>query len=522
MSNVFISYAQEDAPAARILTETLQRAGFSVWWDRHIPPGKTWDEIIGRELDTADCVLVLWSKISVASRWVREEAERSAARGCLIPVLVERVDPPFGFGRIHAADLSAWHGDEKDPGFAELCAAVSNLVKAAQRPPVAGAASPAHPPATAPALLIEAPTGTPPARLRFRRKVLWFAAGLLVTGVASVYVAQDCFAPRTAALPSVVGRPFEQAREQLISTGFTRILKDSGVAAEAEPGTVINQEPEAGTNLPLDSTVRLVVATPPRPGPRIAVLPSVVGRPFEQAMKQLISKGFRKILKDSRVAAEFEPGTVIRQDPEAGTNLPLDSSVRLLVATPPGQALLPPRQLSPASGTLFEEHLPRVTTLVWRPVPGAHSYTVEHTFLHQGQHCDAIARDGSIVTDLTDTTYTFNFVGAQPGCWRVWAVDVQGREGPKSPWWEFLYAAVAQATYDKIQTLYAQHKTTTRCDEIRRLVSGIETYLGDRSLVPSAFSATVQYPAPLPSPTIADLATDRITRIKGVRPACFQ
>ena len=31
------------------------------------------------------------------------------------------------------------------------------------------------------------------------------------------------------------------------------------------------------------------------------------------------------------------------------------------------------------------------------------------------------------------------FVGAQPGRWRVWAVDKEGREGFKSPWRLFVY-----------------------------------------------------------------------------------
>lgn len=129
MSQVFISYARPDAPAAEQLTRALQHAKFSVWWDRQIPPGKTWDEIIGRALDAAACVIVLWSNASVESRWVREEADRAARRGCLIPVLLEKVDPPFGFGRLEAADLSQWHGDEAAPEYVNLLASVAELVK---------------------------------------------------------------------------------------------------------------------------------------------------------------------------------------------------------------------------------------------------------------------------------------------------------------------------------------------------------------------------------------------------------
>ncbi len=128
MNQVFVSYAKEDSSIAEKLAKALQHAGYSVWWDRHIPPGKTWDEVIGRALDSATCVVVLWSRRSVESRWVREEAEKGASRGCLIPALVEKVEPPFGFGRIQAANLSGWSGDESDPEFTDLLQAVSDLV----------------------------------------------------------------------------------------------------------------------------------------------------------------------------------------------------------------------------------------------------------------------------------------------------------------------------------------------------------------------------------------------------------
>jgi hypothetical protein len=57
----------EDEPTAQILAGALQRAEFSVWWDRHIPPGKTWNDAIGRAPDDAARVLVLRSKVSVES-----------------------------------------------------------------------------------------------------------------------------------------------------------------------------------------------------------------------------------------------------------------------------------------------------------------------------------------------------------------------------------------------------------------------------------------------------------------------
>jgi len=97
-----------------------------------------------------------------------------------------------------------------------------------------------------------------------------------------------------------------------------------------------------------------------------------------------------------------------------------------------------PAQLSPASGTVFNNY-PRTTTLQWSTVPGAASYTVQIYYYQPGDTtCTGGAQD-YLTPNITNTSYTFNFVGAQPGCWRVWAVDAAGRQSPMSGWWEFSY-----------------------------------------------------------------------------------
>jgi serine/threonine protein kinase len=97
-----------------------------------------------------------------------------------------------------------------------------------------------------------------------------------------------------------------------------------------------------------------------------------------------------------------------------------------------------PVQLSPASGTVFNIY-PRTTTLQWTSVQGAASYTVQIYYYQPGDTtCSGGAQD-YLTPDITNTSYTFIFVGAQPGCWRVWAVDAVGRQSPASGWWEFSY-----------------------------------------------------------------------------------
>jgi hypothetical protein len=104
-------------------------------------------------------------------------------------------------------------------------------------------------------------------------------------------------------------------------------------------------------------------------------------------------------------------------------------------------AILTPTQLTPADGSVFD-HYPRTTTLKWTAVPGATSYTVEIDCYHccqSGKWCTDVGETWKLVPNLKATSYTFNFVGAQPGRWRVWAVDASGQESPKTGWWEFRY-----------------------------------------------------------------------------------
>jgi ABC-type sugar transport system substrate-binding protein len=132
MSDIFISYAREDQPRAEMLAQTLEGRGWSIFWDRTIPVGKTWRETIGRELDDARCVIVLWSKTSIESGWVQDEADDAKGRGVLVPILIENVQPPMGFRSIQAAHLEDWDGTQPTQAFRSLIADIAAVVG---RPP---------------------------------------------------------------------------------------------------------------------------------------------------------------------------------------------------------------------------------------------------------------------------------------------------------------------------------------------------------------------------------------------------
>ena len=128
MSDIFISYAREDQPRAEMLAQFLGGRGWSIFWDRTIPIGKTWRETIGSELDDARCVIVLWSKISIKSGWVQDEADEAKRRGVLVPILIENVQPPMGFRSIQAAHLENWDGTQSTQALGRLVADIAALI----------------------------------------------------------------------------------------------------------------------------------------------------------------------------------------------------------------------------------------------------------------------------------------------------------------------------------------------------------------------------------------------------------
>jgi cytoskeletal protein RodZ len=139
MADIFISYANEDRETAEQFAQLLESVGWQVWWDRRIPAGRTWRSILEDALREMRCLVVLWSKNSVQSPWVTEEAEEARRLGkTIVPVLIERVEPPIGFRAIQAANLADWNGSTDDPAaqqfIADLKSVLGDAVESAAPP----------------------------------------------------------------------------------------------------------------------------------------------------------------------------------------------------------------------------------------------------------------------------------------------------------------------------------------------------------------------------------------------------
>jgi TolB-like protein len=161
---IFISYSREDAETAKRFAEGFTREGFNVWWDASLRSGEIYDEVTENALRRAKAVVVLWSKRSVASRWVRAEATIALRNGTLVPAMIEACDRPVMFELTQTADLTGWRGNYSHPAWQALVADVRRFVENGACAPATEAASgAAHfpPPAAATGTRLPAATKSP-------------------------------------------------------------------------------------------------------------------------------------------------------------------------------------------------------------------------------------------------------------------------------------------------------------------------------------------------------------------------
>ena len=129
---------------ARRFAAAFEREGFSVWWDQTLHSGENYDQVTESALREAKAVVVLWSRKSVDSRWVRAEATTADRAGTLVPAMIEPCNRPIMFELKHTAELAHWKGEPNDPAWKAFVADVHRFVRkgepAASTPVVAQAA----------------------------------------------------------------------------------------------------------------------------------------------------------------------------------------------------------------------------------------------------------------------------------------------------------------------------------------------------------------------------------------------
>ena len=142
MAGVFLSYDRDDSEKARAIASALEKGGHSVWWDLQVRGGAQFSKVIEEALKAADVVVVLWSKNSVDSAWVRDEAAVGRDSGRLIPTTIDGTGPPLGFRQFQTIELKDWKRGGRADWFKELTHAIESIAGEVPPPDVAQHSTP--------------------------------------------------------------------------------------------------------------------------------------------------------------------------------------------------------------------------------------------------------------------------------------------------------------------------------------------------------------------------------------------
>ena len=128
------------------------------------------------------------------------------------------------------------------------------------------------------------------------------------------------------AVPAVEGKTRDEA-ERLLREADLESAVTEREDEDAEPGTVLEQDPAAGTKIAKGRTVELVVAKEPAEVP----VPGVIDAAEAEAVKALEDAGFDVNVEDAPAATPDEDGIVLDQDPDPDTPRPKGSEVTITV-----------------------------------------------------------------------------------------------------------------------------------------------------------------------------------------------
>ena len=137
----------------------------------------------------------------------------------------------------------------------------------------------------------------------------------------------------TRPVPDVTGATVQEARDVLEEAGLR--VRVRRVESDQPAGDIVGQRPAAGATVSERGLVTLTVSS----GPPEATVPDVVGEPASTARRELQEAGLG--VQIERVASSKPSGTVIRQSPEAGTDVEDGTVVSVQVAKPRPAAAAP-------------------------------------------------------------------------------------------------------------------------------------------------------------------------------------
>ena len=134
MADIFLAYSRPNKKKAASFKKAFTAEGLTVFDDQSIPTGADWRRHIQTQLAACRLVVVFWSRTSVKSNFVTEEADSAKAKGKLFPLMITECEIPYGFRSYQTKKLTAWRGARDSPVWVELMAEIRALLKGRKTP----------------------------------------------------------------------------------------------------------------------------------------------------------------------------------------------------------------------------------------------------------------------------------------------------------------------------------------------------------------------------------------------------
>jgi serine/threonine-protein kinase len=140
--------------------------------------------------------------------------------------------------------------------------------------------------------------------------------------------------PGSAKVPSTAGLTTGEAEEELEEAGFKTEV-ESVHSENVEEGLVIHSKPSGGETATRGTDVLLTVSS----GPKLATVPVLAGTQRSVAVQQIRGRGLTPSVEEEE--SSKPAGEVIRQTPNAGSQLPSGSTVSIVVSKGETKATVP-------------------------------------------------------------------------------------------------------------------------------------------------------------------------------------
>ena len=204
---------------------------------------------------------------------------------------------------------------------------------------------------------------------RSNHTALWIAAGiaalLAILGIGYLMSgAGGEDQPKLATVPSVLNFQRDAADQRIRSANFVPTFRQ--VASDAEPGTVVAQDPKPNAEAEVGSTVTIDVSS----GPDSVEVPRVLGQTEAQARRTLKESKFENVEIDTTKVddTEYAENQVAVSEPAAGQAVSPKTTIKLKLSS--GKVTVPSnlegKEYGEAQTALSQAHL--VAKPQYRPV----------------------------------------------------------------------------------------------------------------------------------------------------------